>query len=119
VYARRRMAKGSNKFIMNDYKISFPDSLSKTATIRSNFEIPDYAKSIDDEIYVNLNLEKIFNTTPIDTAKRKIAIENDYLFNIKQVHLLKLPAGYTVEHLPDNISVSNKLEMLSGKCSTV
>jgi transglutaminase-like putative cysteine protease len=109
VYARRRMAKGSNKFIMNDYKISFPDSLNKTANIRSNFDIPDYVKSIDDEIYINLNLEKIFSGTPIDTVKRKMAIENDYLFNIKQVHVLKMPAGYTVEHLPKNISVSNKL----------
>jgi hypothetical protein len=109
VYARRRMAKGSNKFIMNDYKISFPDLLKKSANIKSNFEIPDYVKSIDDEIYINLNLEKIFSGTPIDTAKRKMAIENDYLFTIKQVHLLKMPAGYTVEHLPENISVSNKL----------
>jgi len=107
VYARRRMAKGSNKFIMNDYKISFPDAANKSANIRSNFEIPDYAKSIDDEIYINLNLEKLFNYTPLDTAKRKMAIENDYLSEIRQVHLLKIPEGYKLEHLPKNISVSN------------
>ena len=109
VYARRRMAKGSNKFIMNDYKIAFPDPLNKTTNIKSNFDIPDYVKSIDDEIYVNLNLEKLFAGTIIDTAKRRIAVEIDYLYTIKQVHLLKIPAGYTVEHLPKNISVSNKL----------
>lgn len=109
VYARRRMAKGSNKFFMHDYKISFPDPVNKTAKIQSDFEIPDYAKSIDDEIYINLNLEKLFNYTPIDTAKRKMAIENDYLINIRQVHLLKMPAGYGVEHIPQNVSVSNDL----------
>jgi len=107
VYARRRMAKGSNKFIMKDYKITYTDTLNKSANIRSNFEIPDYAKSIDDEIYINLNLEKLFNYTPIDTAKRKIAIENDYLSNIRQVHVLKIPEGYVMEHLPPNVSVSN------------
>jgi hypothetical protein len=66
-------------------------------------------KSIDDEIYVNLNLEKIFAGSIIDTAKRKIAVEIDYLYNIKQVHVLKIPAGYAVDHLPKNVSVSNKL----------
>lgn len=109
VYARRRMAKGSNKFIMKDYKIGFPDSLNKSANISSNFEIPDYVKSIDDEIYINLNLEKLFNYTPVDTSKRKIAIENDYLSNIRQVHVLKIPAGYVMEHLPKNVSISNSL----------
>ena len=109
VYARRRMAKGSNKFIMKDYKITYPDTLNKTANIKSNFEIPDYAKSIDDEIYINLNLEKLFNYTPVDTAKRKIAIENDYLSKIRQVHVLKIPDGYVMEHLPPNASVSNSV----------
>lgn len=109
VYARRRMAKGSNKFIMKDYKISFPDPANKSANIRSNFEIPDYVKSIDDEMYINLNLEKLFNYTVIDTAKRKVAIENDFLMNIRQVHLLKIPEGYTIEHLPKDVAVSNNV----------
>lgn len=109
VYARRRMAKGSNKFIMKDYKISFPDPANKSANIKSNFEIPDYVKSIDDEMYINLNLEKIFGYTVTDTAKRKMAIENSFLMNIRQVHLLKIPEGYALEHLPKNISVSNNV----------
>lgn len=109
VYARRRMAKGSNKFIMKDYKISFPDPANKSANIKSNFEIPDYVKSIDDEMYINLNLEKLFGYTVTDTAKRKMAIENSFLMNIRQVHLLKIPEGYALEHLPKNISVSNNV----------
>lgn len=109
VYARRRMAKGSNKFIMKDYKLTYTDTLNKVANIKSNFEIPDYAKSIDDEIYINLNLEKLFNYTPVDTTKRKIAIENDFLSTIRQVHVLKIPDGYVMEHLPPNVSVSNSV----------
>ena len=80
VYARRRMAKGSNKFIMQDYNIRFTDLVNKVVKISSAFEIPDYAKSIADEIYINLNLEKLLGSTPIDTGKRKIAIENDFLY---------------------------------------
>ena len=107
VYARRRMSKGSNKFLMKDYKLSFPDPATKGANIASNFEIPDYIKSVADEIYINLNLEKLFSNIPIDTAKRKVAIENEYLSEINQVHALAIPTGYEVDYLPKNISINN------------
>jgi hypothetical protein len=101
------MAKGSNKFIMQDYSIRLTDSTRRVANISSTFEIPDYAKAIGDEIYINLNLEKLFSTTNIDTVKRKIAIENDYLYTINQVHSLKIPEGYVADYIPKNVSVSN------------
>lgn len=107
VYVRRRMAKGSNKFIMHDYNIRLSDPVNKAVNISSGFEVPGYAKSIADEIYINLNLEKLFSSTPIDTSKRKIAIENDFLYTINQVHTLKIPDGYGSHYIPRNIIVSN------------
>ena len=107
VYARKRMAKGSNKFIMQDYSIRLPDQVNKIANISSGFEIPDYAKSIADEIYINLNLEKLMSNVPIDTNKRKIAIENDFQYTINQVHTLKIPDGYAPDYVPKNTRVSN------------
>ncbi|MEO8413021.1 MAG: DUF3857 domain-containing protein [Ginsengibacter sp.] len=107
VYARRRMAKGSNKFIMKDYKIKLTDQVNKRANISSVFEIPDYAKAIADEIYINLNLEKLIGSTPIDTSKRKVAVENDFLYTINQVHTLIIPDGYISDYIPKNILVSN------------
>ena len=107
VYARRRMAKGSNKFIMQDYTIRRYDPSNRAGRIDANFEIPDYAKSISDEIYINLNLEKLFNQTPIDTVKRTVAIENEFLYTINQVHILKIPSGYVADYIPKNLKVSN------------
>lgn len=109
VYARRRMGKGSNKFIMKDYKINLPDPATKAANISSDFEIPDYVKSISGEMYINLNLEKLFSSSLIDTAKRKAPIENDYLHTINQVHDLTIPEGYEVEYVPKDFSISNNL----------
>lgn len=108
-YALQRMGKASNKFILKEYKIRLSDAGDKTANISSNFEIPDYVKSIGDEIYLNLNLEKLISTTPIDTAKRKVAIENQFLYVINQVHQLQIPDGYTMDYVPKNTSVSNDL----------
>ena len=92
---------------MQDYSIRLPDTVNKVVNISSSFEIPDYAKSIADEIYINLNLEKLLGSTPIDTSKRKIAIENDFLYTINQVHTLKIPAGYIADYIPKNTKVSN------------
>jgi transglutaminase-like putative cysteine protease len=113
VYARRRMAKGSNKFIMKDYKLRLSEDNNKKANISSHFEIPDYVKSIADEIYINLNLEKLFDNTVIDTTKRKVALENEFLYTINQVHILKIPAGYEADYVPANTVVSNDLVYFS------
>jgi hypothetical protein len=109
VYARSRMAKGSNKFIMSDYKIRIDEPHTKLANISAGFEIPGYPKFIGNEIYINLNLEKLVGSTPIDTSLRKVAIENDFLYTINQVHVLKIPAGYSLDYLPGNTSFSNEV----------
>jgi hypothetical protein len=107
VYARKQMTKGNNKFIMKDYSIRLSDPMNRAANISSGFEIPDYAKSISGEIYINLNLEKLFSSTPIDTSKRKVPIENDFLYTINQVQTLNIPDGYVSEYIPKNTKVSN------------
>lgn len=109
VYVRRRMAKGSNKFIMQDYSLHYTDRARRQVNVRSNFEIPEYVKSIDDEIYLNLNLEKLFNTNILDSNKRKVAVENDFLHTIHQVHDLKIPDGYKLDYLPADFSIANEL----------
>jgi transglutaminase-like putative cysteine protease len=106
-YARRRMTKGSNKFIMKDYRIGLSDPVNRVANISSGFEIPDYVKSISDEIYINLNLEKLIANTSIDINKRNIPIQNDFLYTIRQVHTLEIPDGYTLNYMPKNVNVSN------------
>ncbi len=113
VYVRKRMAKGSNKFIMQGYDVEMANPELKIANISAAFEIPDYVKSISDEIYINLNLEKLFGHSLIDTAKRKVAIENDFLFTINQVHTLKIPEGYVPDYIPKNVLLSNDVLDLS------
>jgi len=107
VYVRRRMAKGSNKFIMKDYKLTYTDMLNREANISAGFDIPDYAKSIGDEIYINLNLEKILNGSIIDTAKRKVAWESDFNYSIQQSHVLTIPDGYELSYLPKNSNLTS------------
>ena len=117
-YALQRMGKASNKFMLKDYKITLSEQGDKAANIAAQFEIPDYVKSIGDEIYLNLNLEKLIDATPIDVEKRKVAIENEFLYTINQVHQLEIPAGYTADYIPKNVSVNNDLFTFSIQYSS-
>ncbi len=109
VYVKRRMGKGSNKFILNDYKINLENKANRSANISAKFEIADYAKSIGDDIYINLNLEKLLEPNYIDTVKRVMAIENEYVYTIEQAHILNIPSQYALDYVPENTHVSNDL----------
>lgn len=105
-FVKRKMGKGSNKFILGKYEIS-ENKDAGNAKITADFEIPGYGKKVGDEYYLNLNLEKVFEGQLIDTAKRKIPKSIDYLFTIEQSHILEIPEGYTVSYKPDDLLVDN------------
>lgn len=111
-YVKSRMGKASNKFILGDYKIGRVNPDENILNITADFEIPGWGKKVGNEYYINLNLEKLFENRVIDTAKRKIPIENEFKFLIKQYHILKIPEGYTVTYKPDNFSFENDLVAL-------
>lgn len=105
-FVKRKMGKGSNKFILGKYEIS-ENKGAGNAKITADFEIPGYGKKVGDEYYLNLNLEKVFEGQLIDTAKRKIPKSIDYLFTIEQNHILEIPEGYSVSYKPDDLVVDN------------
>jgi hypothetical protein len=109
VYAKRRLGKASNKFTLIDYKFNLTHPDLRSANISGNFEVPDYVKAVGGEIYINMNLEKLFVTTPIDTAKRKVTVENEFCGTVHQIHQLKIPEGYRTDYVPNNFSISNEL----------
>jgi len=101
------MGKASNKFILGDYMINNKQEDKSMVNIQADFNVPDYGKKVADELYINLNLEKFFASSVIDTARRKIAMENDFLYTITQYTILDVPEAYKVNYLPKNFSVKN------------
>lgn len=107
-YVKSRMGKASNKFILGNYAVKTLSAEKQLVNITASFEVPDYSKKIADELYINLNLEKMFNPgSIIDTAKRKIGLEHDFRYYIKQYTILDVPAGYKIAYLPKNFAVDN------------
>ncbi|HYK46756.1 MAG TPA: DUF3857 domain-containing protein [Parafilimonas sp.] len=116
-YVKYRMGKASNKFIMGDYSISKLSNDDKLVNIQAGFEVPDYSKKVSDELYINLNLEKLFFDGMIDTAKRKIPIENEYKYTIKQYTILEIPEHYSVSYLPKDYTLNTDIFAFTIKYS--
>ncbi len=112
VFVKTKMEKASNKFILGDYKITEVNPSDNNLNITVDFEIPGYGKKIANEYYINLNLEKLFENKVIDTEKRKIPIEEDFKFIMKQYHILQIPDGFTVTYKPQNFNFENELVSL-------
>lgn len=107
-YVKSRMGKASNKFILGNYTINKIDPSANLINISADYEIPDYGKKAGNELYINLNLEKMLEGQLIDTAIRKIAKEIDYKYVVRQYHIFEIPTGYKVTYMPQNFNFDNE-----------
>jgi hypothetical protein len=105
---REEFGRGSNKFQLDSFRIgdiSNPDRVELTGW----FSLPDYAKKLGNDWFVNLNLFKFFTDEEIDYPKRKMPISNSFTWCRKYVTLIKIPGGYHSEYLPPSKSFHNNV----------
>lgn len=105
----RLIAKGSNKFFLDNYKVQFLENRDTPTRITYAFRIADYFQKIGDEIYINLNLTKTHYNDFINPETRKTPKENDYRRENDEVIEFTIPDGYTVEYLPANVKYDGKV----------
>jgi hypothetical protein len=101
-YVTKLLGKGSNKFFLDHYEVSDLTNRDKPTTLKYAFRILDYFQKIEDEIYLNLNLNKQFYNTFINPETRKSPKESDYQYLQYENITLHIPDGYEVEYLPEN-----------------
>lgn len=100
-YVTKLVGKGSNKFFLDDYEVTNLNLRDSPTTVNYKFRVLDYFQTIDDEIYINLNLNKDYYNTFINTDTRKSPRESDYKYVKYETISLQLPEGYEVEYLPE------------------
>lgn len=98
--------RGNNKIIVKNIQLSI-DTIQNRATILADFDLPDYAKFLGNELYVNMNLSKLYTNQEIDYPKRKVPIEAEFNGTIRQVVVLQPSEGYKVTTVPSIKSYSN------------
>lgn len=68
--------------------------------VTADFELPDYAKKLGDEWFLNLNLFKWYEHQEIDFPKRKMPVEFSFLKRSFYVTTLRIPEGYKTSFIP-------------------
>jgi len=107
-YMKGEFERGSNKFKLDTFKIDKQQTNDEIA-LSAKFTLPDYAKKIAGDYYLNLNLFKFFQNDHIDYPRRKVPVERSYNYVKKYVTMLKVPDGYKVSFLPQGKSYHNKV----------
>lgn len=102
------LKKGSNKFILDHYQISNMEDKDNPLSISYDFRINDYITFLESEMYVNLNLVKVYYNQFIK-PERKIPMEIDYRFSAEDVYFLDVPLNYEIEYLPPDTQFENDL----------
>ncbi|MCX6183045.1 MAG: transglutaminase-like domain-containing protein [Bacteroidetes bacterium] len=104
------LSKGNNKIEFQKANTKGLDNRDTTLEIKYEFKLPDYAKFVGDEVYVNMHLEKELKGRTIDIAKRKgIPMECDYKYIDKEIVRLEIPKGMKLEYVPAAVEYKNSL----------
>ena len=70
--------KGNNKYKVTKQTTAHLFEYEVPASVNYSFVINDYLKSYKDEVYINLNLDKVFQGMLIDTLGTITPMQNDF-----------------------------------------
>jgi hypothetical protein len=106
-FFKNYFSKGSNKVNFKDVVMKTPERAPVTITY--NFDLPDYAKYNQNEMYINLNMDKGLILEKI-VADRKVPVSMKHKTQKRLITILNIPEGYKVDFVPPNVKVGNDLE---------
>jgi transglutaminase-like putative cysteine protease len=100
--------KGNNKFLIDNFDVKNLDERDKDLVITYNFNLGDYATIVGNEVFLNMNMDKIetggeikdTKTTPLEIKYKKQMI-NHVIF--------EMPEGYKITYVPGNSEFKNDL----------
>jgi len=106
-FYNNRLQKGNNKFLIESYTEINKYDYDKNLVLNYNFNIKNHAKKLNNEIYINLNLNKELSNYKTDKNR-----ENDIEYRYKSYYnfttFFNIPEGYEVEYVPADLKLSNE-----------
>lgn len=95
-------AKGNNKFRVDTSRVINLFEHDRQGEVFYEFTLEDYARVLNNEIYINLNLDKAFQNLRIDTTRLYSPVINDFCHTRKSITAFQIPEGYDVIYMPEN-----------------
>jgi len=102
----RELRKGNNKFLIENFQETNKYNYEKDYILSYTFNIQDYINQLDNEMYINLNLNKELSKLKLK-EDRKTAREYRYKSKVRNINVLEIPVNKEVTYIPENFSVSN------------
>lgn len=101
------LALGNNKTnYLNITKSNF-DNKNTPLDINYDLIIDNYAKTIGNKTYINLNIDRTLSKSNVDIETRKYSKKIDYKFEKHFNTTFTLPEGYKINYIPDDFSFNN------------
>lgn len=97
-------AKGSNKSTLTNIN---PDHDIRPLKVSYDIVISDYIALADDEIYVNMNLDKVLEDQKIPSSRTQaIDLAKTHFFT--KDYILEIPEGYAITYKPEDITIGDE-----------
>lgn len=109
--------KGNNKYKLKSFTEDNIENIDLPYAINYNFEIENYLVKVDNEIYINLSLDKSIERLALE-KDRKLPFEFEYLANSINAYKLEIPANSKIKFVPNNFNISNDLISANIKYET-
>ena len=108
VFYKHELEKGNNNFMVHSITEFNKFKYEKPFIVNYSFDIPNYAKSTKEDIYINLNFDKYISSLKPEKEEKE---ELEHKFKSKRIiHLeLEIPEGYNINYLPENLDLTNDL----------
>ena len=108
IFLKGYFQKGNNKFLIDNFNVKNLEERDKDLVISYNFNLGDYATVVGNEVFLNMNMDKIetgddikdTKTTPLEIKYKKQMI-NHVIF--------EMPEGYKLTYMPGNSEYKNDL----------
>lgn len=107
-YLNTTLALGNNKTnYINITKDNF-DNKNTPLILKYNLNIDNYAKSVANKTFINLDIDKTLSQSKIDIKDRKFSKKIDHKFKKKFVTTFKIPEGYKASDIPEELAYDNE-----------
>jgi hypothetical protein len=100
------LVKGNNKFRLKNYSEENLTERDLPYIVNSQYEIDDYLVRVDKDIYLELCMDKRFESLLLE-EDREWRFDLQFLAKTISSYTLEIPKGYEVKYLPENFRVDN------------
>lgn len=106
-FFKQNLEIGSNKFSYQNLKETNKYDYDNDYEIAFDFIVDDIVTQTSNELLINLNLDKRLLQQVI-SKERKTDFEKEYQHSILFKNSLKIPEGYALDYLPENLKIDSK-----------